>query len=230
MTEGLLALGSALWLGVLTSISPCPLAANVAAVSYLGRQVSQPYQSVAHGLAYSAGRMASYILLAALLVGTTLSAPSVSAFLQSDMNRVLGPVLILAGLLMLQVIRLPFPSMGVSQRAQNWLAGNGYLGSFGLGGLFALSFCPTSAALFFASLLPLSMAHQSIVTLPAIYGFGTAAPVFALALVMVFCSARIAELFDRLTTVERWMRRVAGLLFIAIGLYYCVQYLLPTLR
>ncbi|MBY6016428.1 aromatic aminobenezylarsenical efflux permease ArsG family transporter [Ferrimonas balearica] len=229
MAEALLALISALWLGVLTSISPCPLAANVAAVSYLGRQVSQPHQSVAHGLAYSAGRMLSYVLLAVLLVGTTLSAPSVSAFLQSEMNRVLGPVLVLVGLVLLQVLRLPLPSWSVSERAQKRLASKGYVGSLGLGALFALSFCPTSAALFFASLLPLAMAQHSTLLVPAVYGFGTAAPVFVMALVMVFCSARIAQMFTHLTTAERWMRRIAGVLFIAIGLYYCGQYLLPLL-
>ncbi|WP_028117031.1 aromatic aminobenezylarsenical efflux permease ArsG family transporter [Ferrimonas senticii] len=230
MAEWLALLASALSFGVLTSISPCPLATNVAAVSYLGKQVSQPKQSITLAAAYSAGRMVAYMLLASLLLSSALAAPQLSAFLQSQMNMLLGPVLLLVGLILAGIIRIPAPNWSLSSERQQRLASGGAVGSFGLGALFALSFCPTSAALFFASLLPLAMAQQSALLLPAVYGFGTALPVIIIALLLTFGSWQMAQIFSGISKFEQWLRRLSALIFIVAGGYYCVAYLLPQLR
>lgn len=229
MAEWLLALSSALWFGILTSISPCPLATNVAAVSFLGKQVGTPKQSVGLGLAYSLGRMSSYVLLAALLLYSALSAPALSHFLQSQMNKVLGPILVLVGLVLLGVVNIPLPSLGFSEQIKQRLATSGHLGAFGLGSLFAMSFCPTSAALFFASLLPLAVAQHSAVALPAIYGLGTALPVFATALLLNLGTLQLSKVFSQLASIELWVRRLSAVIFLAAGSYYCLSYLLPVL-
>ncbi|SDI44424.1 Cytochrome C biogenesis protein transmembrane region [Ferrimonas sediminum] len=220
---------SALWLGVLTSVSPCPLATNVAAVSYLSRQVASPRRAVYQGVAYGLGRTISYLALAALLLGGALSAPGLSQFLQSNMNMMLGPVLLVVGVVLLSWLRLPLPTLGLSQSLQQRLGQGGLPGALALGVLFALSFCPTSAALFFASLLPLAMAHQSVVVLPGMYGIGTALPVLAFALMVSLGTLQLAAIHQGIARAERVLRRLSGMLFLGAGLYYCWVYLIPLI-
>ena len=163
MGELLLAAVTALWLGVLCSLSPCPLATNVAAVAYLGRHAATPRRVLGAGLLYTAGRALTYVALGALLVGGLLAAPRASAALQGGVNRVLGPILILVGMVVLGLLPLPSFGRGVGHRTQERLAAFGPLGALALGALFALAFCPVSAALFFGSLLPLAIRTGSAV-------------------------------------------------------------------
>ncbi|MCK8045912.1 aromatic aminobenezylarsenical efflux permease ArsG family transporter [Shewanella sp. 1CM18E] len=230
MVEWLLILSSALWFGVLTSISPCPLATNVAAVSFLSKQVDRPSKSMMMGAAYSAGRMLSYILLAAILLHSAMSAPKLSNFLQTQMNMLLGPVLLFVGACLLGWIRLPSSKWSISNQLQQKLAKKGQLGAFSLGALFALSFCPTSAALFFASLLPLAVAQQSSFWIPAAYGIGTAMPVLILSLLLAVGTVQIGNVFNKITAIERFARILSGVIFIAAGIYYCWFYLIPLLE
>ncbi|MCL1094050.1 aromatic aminobenezylarsenical efflux permease ArsG family transporter [Shewanella kaireitica] len=230
MDEWILILTSALWFGVLTSISPCPLATNVAAVSFLSKQVDKASQSVWMGVAYSVGRMLSYILLAAVLLHTAMSAPKISNFLQTQMNMLLGPVLLVVGACLLGWIKFPSSNWSISNHVQQRLAQRGWLGALALGALFALSFCPTSAALFFASLLPLAVAEQSSFWVPAAYGIGTAAPVLIIALLLHLGTVQLATVFKKMTQIEKVARGLSGAIFIAAGSYYCWFYLVPLLR
>ncbi len=218
-------LSSAVWLGLLTSISPCPLATNIAAISYIGKQADRPAAVLLTGSLYTLGRALTYVILGVVLVGSLLSVPELSNFLQHYMNEVLGPVLILAGMLLLDLLRLPrLGSSGVSRLAKRF-GGSGAMGALGLGMLFAMSFCPTSAALFFGSLIPLSIKWESAVTLPSLYGVGTALPVFVFALLIAFGAKSVASVFQKLAAVEMWARRLTGLVFIAVGIYFCVTYI-----
>jgi cytochrome c biogenesis protein CcdA len=229
MTELLLAAGSALWLGILTSISPCPLATNIAAVSFLGRRVDAPSKVLASGLVYTAGRTVAYVLLAVILIAGLLSIPGVSMFLQRHMNQLLGPLLLAAALLLTGWIPIRLPSFsGATQRAQRSEAsGTWFAGLLGI--LFALSFCPVSAALFFGSLVPLSLERGSWVLMPALYGIGTAIPVVVFAILIALGSRSVASAFERLSAVERWARRVTALVFFGIGVYMTYLYTLPPL-
>jgi cytochrome c biogenesis protein CcdA len=228
MTESILMpLASAFWLGILTSISPCPLTTNIAAISYVGRRVGRPASVLQAGLLYTAGRALAYLLLGVLLVGSLLSAPSLSQVLQKQMNMALGPVLIVVGLILLEVIRLPTSKGGgLSAALQNKADSLGIGGAGLLGMVFALSFCPTSAALFFGSLLPLAVQQQSSLLIPGIYGLATGLPVLLFALLLAFGANKVAQVFNRITAFERWARRLTGVLFLLVGGYYCAVYFL----
>jgi cytochrome c-type biogenesis protein len=225
MNELLVAIGSAFWLGLLTSISPCPLASNVAAISYLGRGVRRPRQVLLSGLLYAAGRAVTYVLLGMLTVSSVLSIPSVSFFLQRRMNQALGPLLILIGVGMLVWPRLPLPSWNWSTSLQERAAGAGSAGAALLGALFALSLCPVSAGLFFGALVPLAVNAHSRVLLPVVYGLGTGLPVVAFALLLVLGAQWIGRAFRVLTTIEKAARPVTGGIFILAGAYLVATHL-----
>jgi cytochrome c-type biogenesis protein len=220
-----MAFGSALWLGFLTSISPCPLATNVAAMSFISRGVGSPRRVLLTGLVYTAGRSLAYLVLGILMVASLLTAPGVSLILQERMNQILGPALILAGVFLLDLIRLPSRGGGIGSglqgRAERWGVWGGGL----LGLVFALSFCPTSAALFFGSLIPLALRSGSSVILPSVYGIGTAIPVFAFAIALAIGVNAVGRMFNVLTRFEVWARRITGVIFVLVGGYYCLTYI-----
>jgi cytochrome c biogenesis protein CcdA len=230
--ELLLAVSGALWLGLLTAISPCPLATNVAAISYVGKRVDRPTLVLSGGLIYTLGRTVSYILVALLVVQGLLSLSAVSMFLQHNLNLVLGPVLVVVGLLLLDIIPWPWVGSGSSrffEKLQERADSLGLWGAGLLGLAFALAFCPVSAALFFGSLVPLAVKHQSPLLLPSLYGVGTAVPVVAFSFILAFSANRISRAFNALTLIERWMRRITAVVFIGVGGYYCLIYIFGVL-
>ncbi len=220
-----LAIGTALWLGILTSISPCPLASNIAAISFISRRVGQTRQVLLSGLLYTIGRTIAYQVLSIVIVVGLLATGDIARFLQRYLNQILGPVLILVGMVLLGLLGFTFSlnlaGQGVQQRASK----GGVLWSLLLGILFALSFCPVSAGLFFGGLIPLAAAKQSHVLLPLLFGVGTALPVIAFAFLIAFASQYVGVAFNRLTQVERWVRAVTGTVFIVAGVYYCLAHI-----
>jgi len=215
---------SALWFGILTSVSPCPLATNITAISFVGRRTGSPTGVLLSGLLYTLGRAVVYVAIAMLLVTSLLSAPTVSLTLQMWMNKLLGPILILAGMVMLGLLRIRFRGRGMSEGLQKRVERLGLAGALALGILFALSFCPVSATLFFGSLLPLAVKHESGVLLPLLYGIGTAVPVVVFAIVLAFGTRWLGKVFERVTQVERWMRVITGVVFVGVGIYMSLVY------
>lgn len=230
MGESLAFLGSALWLGLLTSISPCPLATHIAAISFISRTLNRPRLVLVAGLLYTAGRAFTYLILGILLVTSLLSAPLLSLWLQEYMNKLIGPILIVAGMFLVDLLRVDVSGGRLGQWAQRRAADWGWGGAFLLGMLFALSFCPVSAALFFGSLVPLALEAGSGVVLPSAYGVGTALPVFAFALLIAAGAGSVGRAFGIVSRLEPWMRRFTGVLFIAIGIYYSLRYIFEILR
>jgi cytochrome c biogenesis protein CcdA len=227
LPEAVISAGSAVWLGLLTSISPCPLATNVAAISYLGRRVDSPRHVLGGGLLYTLGRTATYVALGVVIVMGLLSMPETSRFLQRHMNRILGPVLIVVGILLLEVIRPVLPGLGRwGERLRQRLETKGVWAAIPLGALFALSFCPVSAALFFGSLVPLAVRFDSPVLYPSLYGAGTALPVVGFAILIAFGARFVAKGFNSLAVVERWARRLTAVIFIGVGIYMTLIYTL----
>ena len=214
---------SAFWLGILTSISPCPLATNIAAVSFISRNLESSKRVVWSGLLYAAGRMFTYVAIAVLAVASLLSLPEVSFFLESNMHKIIGPLLIVTGIILLDVLPISFSASLVGSSVQEKAGRWGMWGSGLLGIMFALTFCPLSAALFFGSLIPLAIDGKSAVMMPSIYGLGTALPVVAFALVMVFSVRSLGKLFDRLTQIEKWVRRLTAVVFIGAGLFLLLK-------
>ena len=217
---------SALWLGLLTSVSPCPLASNIAAISFIGRKAHDPRQVLLSGVLYAAGRTAAYVALGALVMTGLLASGTLSRFLQQYLNQILGPVLILTGLLLLEWLGgdgVDFKLAGERLQARAARGGPGW--AFVLGVLFALSLCPVSAGLFFGGLVPLAVAQQSRLALPALFGIGTAVPVIGFAMLIAFAARQVGTWFNRLAGVEKWVRAATGAVFILAGIYYCLVYI-----
>ena len=215
---------TAFWFGVLTSISPCPLATNIAAISFVARKVGRMRSVLLSGLLYAAGRTAAYLALGALIMGGLLASGEISLFLQRYLNQALGPALVLVGMLLLGLVGTSASVQLVGGTVQARAAKGGVVWAALLGLLFALSFCPVSAGLFFGVLIPLSVSNGSVFALPLVYGIGTAAPVIVFALLIAFASQRLGGAFDRLTQIERWVRRITGRVFVFAGVYYSLLY------
>jgi cytochrome c biogenesis protein CcdA len=225
----LAAAAAALLLGIQTSISPCPLATNIAAVTYIGRRVGRPGLVLASGLLYTLGRMAAYVALGWVLTASLLSASSVSMSLQHYMNELLGPLLILVGMFLLELIGARWTGAGVGEAWQRRAERLGVWGAGLLGIVFALAFCPVSAAFFFGGLLALAVQYKSPLFLPAIFGAGTALPAFACAIVIAFSAQMVGRLFNRLRVIEWWTRRITGVVFILAGIYLSLHYIYRAL-
>lgn len=219
------ALLTAVWLGILTSISPCPLATNVAAMSFIGKDLGSPRRVLLTGLLYTAGRSLAYAVLAALLIASVFAIPDLSFWLSTYMNKLLGPVLVLVGVILLDVLPLRFATSCVTEHSGQRLGKAGPWGAGLLGVLFALSFCPVSAALFFGSLLPLAAKNGSRILVPSAYGAGTGLPVFLFAILIAMGAQWVSRAFKQLVRFEKWARRATGLIFILVGVHYCLLYI-----
>jgi cytochrome c biogenesis protein CcdA len=221
----LIFLASAIWLGILTSVSPCPLASNIAAVSFISRKVTQRNTVLLSGILYTIGRSFTYIVLGVLIVKTLVDVPILSDFLQRYVNKILGIVLILVGMVLLDLLRIPLSLPSVSENIVERLVDKGALGSLPLGILFALAFCPVSAALFFGGLIPIAVKAQSGIGLPLIYGIGTGLPVLLFAFLVAAGTGYINNLYHRITRIEFYTKKATGIIFILVGIYYALAYI-----
>lgn len=215
---------AAFFIGLMMAISPCPLATNLTAVAYIAQRSEGGRHTLLVGSLYTFGRMAAYVGIAALIVLLGLEVQAISHFLQLYGERILGPLLIVTGIVMLGVVRLPvsFGSaryQAAKERVTERLAGRRYLGPFLLGLLFALSFCPFSAVLYFGMLIPLALREQSPVVVPSVFAIATGLPVVVLSLLLVQGIATAGRAVQRVQVVERWVRRTAGAIFVLAGLY-----------
>lgn len=224
MTFWLAGAATALWLGLLTAISPCPLATNIAAISYLGRQTGGARTALLCSASYVVGRSLAYAVVGVLIVAGILAIPGTSHFLERFMNRLLGPVLVLVGAVLLDLLPLPLATTAGSDSLRARLASAGYAGSLALGGLFALSFCPVSGALYFGSLIPLALQHGSPVGMPIIFGVGTGAPVLLLGTLMAVGSHKLGAVLHRVEQAQRWVKLGTGLVFVGVGIYLTVRF------
>jgi cytochrome c-type biogenesis protein len=219
MEPGWVAVGTALWLGILTSISPCPLSTNIVAVSYVGQRVGSGRAVLMSGALYTTGRSLVYLALGAASVWSLMSLVSVSSFLQGTFSRLLGPLLIALGLLLLGVFELAVPSVAVGDGLRTRVDRAGVWGAGVLGLVFALAFCPVSAGLFFGGLVPLAVERESPLLLPLVYGIGTAMPVAVFAVLLAAGVGWLGKALDRVQEFEIWARRVTAVVFLGVGVY-----------
>ena len=225
MTDLTIAIASAFWLGILTSISPCPMATNIAALSYVGRNVTSPWKVFFSGLLYTVGRTIVYVGLGVILVKSLLADANISLFLQTYMNKFLGPILIVVGMVLVDLIPVNVSGFGAGKRLERWVNALGLGGAFLLGAVFALSFCPVSAALFFGGLVPIAVASRSDFLVPSAYGFATGLPVLAFAVLLAVGVRQMTPIFNRIIRYELWIRRITGIIFILVGVYYCLVFI-----
>ncbi len=221
----IVSLGSALWFGILTSISPCPLAANIAAVSYIGKNIETKTTSLLSGIFYAVGRVIVYMGISIAVVGAFAQVPALSMFLQTKVNLVLGPLLLVTGLILLNIVRLSFGNNRHSEKAERLAKKGSLLSSVLIGALFALAFCPVSAALFFGSMLPIALKLKSTILIPSLYGVGTALPVIAFAILIATGANYVGTVFNKITQIEWWARRVTGIIFIGVGIYFTATFM-----
>lgn len=213
----LMAAGGAFWLGVLTAVSPCPMATNVAAIGYLARSSKSLALQLLAGLLYTLGRALAYTLVGSLITWGLLSAPVLSNVLQKHLGQLMGPILVWVGMVLLDL--LPgLPSFGNSAWLGNRVANLGIAGSGLLGFLFALAFCPVSAALFFGTLLPIAVNQRSTWLLPTLFGIGSALPVLGFGILLTFARASATKAFGCLQRAELWLLPATGWLLVAVGL------------
>lgn len=207
-------------LGLLTAIAPCPLATNVTATAYIAKTITNKRKVLLSGLLYTLGRVFSYTLIGAIIYFGA-SKFHVAKIFQGNGEKYIGFVLIIIGLIMLDVIKLNFiKGVNFTNKLSEKFKTKGLLGSFLLGALFALAFCPYSGALFFAMLIPMTLSASAGLVLPVVFSFGTGLPVILFAFVIAFSMEKLGMYFKALTKVEKVMRFLAGLVFILTGLYY----------
>jgi cytochrome c-type biogenesis protein len=207
-------------LGLLTAIAPCPLATNITATAYIAKTITDKKKVLLSGLLYTLGRVFSYTLIGAIIYFGA-SKFQIAKLFQGNGEKYIGFVLIIIGLIMLDVIKLNFIKGGnFTDKLSEKFKTKGLSGSFLLGALFALAFCPYSGALFFAMLIPMTLSASAGLALPVLFSFGTGLPVILFAFVIAFSMEKLGMYFKAITKVEKIMRFIAGLVFILTGLYY----------
>jgi len=212
-------------LGLLTAVSPCPLATNITATAYIAKTINSRRKVLLSGILYTLGRTFSYTLIGAVIY-FGISKFEIAKIFQGNGEKFIGPVMIIIGLIMLDVIKLNFISGGkLTDKLSEKFKSKGLLGSFLLGALFALAFCPYSGALFFAMLIPMTLTAGAGLALPVVFSIGTGLPVILFSFVIAYSAEKLGVYFKAITKIEKVMRIIAGITFIFTGLYYLNIYL-----
>lgn len=217
---------TAFLLGLLTSISPCPLATNIAAIGFIGKHIENRRRIFVNGLLYTLGRAVAYTALGAVLLVVLKGGSSlfgIQKLIGKYGEMLLGPALLLVGGFMLVGDRLNLPKLGFRGSGEG-LARRGGRGAFLLGMLFAMAFCPTSGVFYFGMLIPMSATATAGWLLPIVFAMATALPVLVVAWILAFSVGRIGAFYGKMQTVQRWLNRIVGGLFVAIGIYYCIVF------
>ncbi len=213
---------SALVLGLMTAISPCPLATNITAVGFIGKDIENRHRVFLNGVFYTTGRAVSYTTIA-LLIFLGADQFRFSGFFQQYGEKFLGPLLIVIGLFMLDMIKIKFPAMnGLTTKMQQkskW----GYIDAVLLGVVFALAFCPYSGVLYFGMLVPMTVASASGLYLPIIFALATGIPVIVFAWIMAYMVSGIGTVYNKIKAFEFWFRRIIAVLFVLAGIYYIIR-------
>ena len=221
MSNSSLPILSAFVLGLMTAISPCPLATNITAIGFISKDVEHQKKVFRNGLVYTLGRAISYTLLAVIIfIGADQF--KISGWFQQYGEKILGPLLIIIGLFMLDILKIRFPGVsGLSKRFQK-NGTNSYREVLLLGIVFALAFCPYSGVLYFGMLIPMTISSASGLYLPVVFAFATGIPVIIFAWLLAYTVSGVGKLYNSLKIFEIWFRRVISVIFIVIGIYYVI--------
>jgi cytochrome c biogenesis protein CcdA len=227
---------AALALGLQSAVAPCPMTANMVAMSFIASRAKRPRHVALAGILYVAGQALASVGLATLLVHAAFTGDQAALFLSRWLRSLLGPLLILVGMVLLGLLTVPWLGIlampwacgSLGDRWQQRIERLGVLGPAALGIMFALSFCPTTAASFFVVLIPACVRHHDAVILPLLYALGAAVPVICLAFIVAYAAHKAGTASNALSRVERWLRRVTGVLFIAVGIYESLRQMLVS--
>jgi cytochrome c-type biogenesis protein len=208
-------------LGLMTAISPCPLATNISAIGFISKDLVDRRKVFLNGLVYTLGRIISYTGLA-VIIYFGASKMDVAKIFQGWGEKLLGPLLIIIGLLMLDVIKIKFPGFSKLSEKIGEKSRGSYWSTLLLGMVFALAFCPYSGVLYFVMLIPISIASPSGLYLPAVFAIATGLPVIIFAWLLAYAVGNVGKLYNRIKIFELWFRRVVAVLFIGTGIYYII--------
>lgn len=212
---------TALILGLMTAISPCPLATNITAVGFISKDLQNRNRVFINGLIYTLGRSLAYTLLAVALFYSA-DQFKISGFFQRYGEKIIGPLLIFIGLFMLDIIRINFPGFtSVTEKFSKKGVGT-YWGVLLLGIIFALAFCPYSGVLYFGMLIPLTISSSEGILLPVVFAIATGIPVILFAWIIAYTLSGVGGIYNKIKTFEIWFRRVIAVVFIGVGIYYVV--------
>lgn len=215
---------SAFILGIMTAISPCPLATNITATAYISKDLANKRRIFYNGLFYTLGRIISYSLLGVILFfGAGVF--EIGAFFSSYGELIIGPLLLVIGIFMLGIIRFQLPwgnGMSFSDRIAGKARGGGAWGALLLGIVFALAFCPYSGVLYFGMLIPMTLGNAQGLLLPPVFALATGLPVIIIAWLLAFSISGVGSFYNKIRTFEYWFRRIAAVVFIIVGIYYIV--------
>jgi len=215
---------SAFILGIMTAISPCPLATNITATAYISKEIENRRLVFFSGLIYTVGRAFSYTLLGAILLFGA-SKFHIARFLQSNGEKYIGVLLLVIGILMLDFINLGrFSFNNLTDSLTRKLKLNSLWGSFFLGCLFALAFCPYSGVLYFGMLIPMTLTSKLGILIPLVFAIATGLPVMIIAYIIAFSISSVGNFYNRIKVFELWFRRIAAVVFILGGLYFILIY------
>lgn len=212
---------TAFLLGLMTAISPCPLATNISAIAFIGKNITDKRTVLLKGVIYTLGRAFTYTMIG-LLFFFGLGEVGLSGFFQRWGEKILGPVLIIIGLFMLGVFKLKIPGLGKLTERMEDQAGKGYWGVFLLGVVFALGFCPYSGVLYFVILIPMTIASAQGLYLPFVFAIATGLPVILFAWMIAYAVGSVGSIYNKIKVFELWFRRVVAVLFIGVGIYYMI--------
>jgi cytochrome c biogenesis protein CcdA len=210
---------SAFLLGLMTAISPCPLATNITAIGYISKDLEHRQKVFYNGLIYTLGRAVSYTAIG-LLFYFGANQFKLSGFFQNWGEKLLGPLLIVIGLFMLGVLTLKIPGINWLSERMEQRSNKGFGGVLLLGMVFALAFCPYSGVLFFGMLIPMTISSASGLYLPIIFALATCIPVIFFSWFIAFSLGSLGKYYNRLKMAEIWVRRIVAVVFIAVGIYY----------
>ena len=232
MGENPVPLVAAFFIGLMTAISPCPLATNITAIAFISKKIDNSRHTLLAGSVYTLGRMVAYVTVASVIVFFGMNIRIISLGLQHYGELLLGPFLVLCGIYLLDIIQLDrVPGgdwfSGFTSGISGRLADKGYLGAFLLGVIFALSFCPFSAVLFFAMLIPLAIGAGDPVSIPAVFALATGLPVIVISYLLVKGVGKCSGIVKKVGAAEGWIRRVVAAVFLLVGIYYIVKIYLP---
>jgi len=212
---------AAFFIGLMTAISPCPLATNITAIAYASKRIDNSKHTLWVGFLYTLGRMFTYVVIASLVVWVGINTQAIALFLQKYGEIILGPFLIIIGILMLDLIKFNFSQKNDKLGAlKEKLASKGLIGAFLLGVVFALAFCPFSAVLFFGMLIPLAIQAGDGFVIPAVFAFATGLPVILSSFILVKSVNKLGAIMNKVQAFELWMRKIIAVIFILVGIYY----------
>ena len=215
-------------LGLLTAVSPCPLATNITAIGFIGKDIENRHRIFINGLLYTLGRVVTYTVLGFILIPILREGASMFA-VQKAVSKygeiLIAPLLIVIGIYMLDLIKLNIPKISINGEYVKKRT-KGSWGALFLGIIFSLAFCPSSGIFFFGMLIPLSAAEAGGYLLPVVYAIATGLPVILVAWVLAYSVAGLGKFYNRIQSFEKWFRKIVAILFIAVGIYYAVIFYL----